>query len=97
MSVLAQQVVNPTVRDPDNVPEKFANGPVNVNLTGAFATLTFTNVRPDLTQAFKGEVKDFSAIVVTRLTMPTESLVQLRELLNRTIQQPTSIGSFLKQ
>jgi hypothetical protein len=87
-------MVTPVIRDPNNVAETLVNGPINVNIMGTFATLTFTNVRPDVAQAFKGEVKDFSAVVSSRLTMPIEILVQLRDMLNQMIQnQPIAPGS----
>lgn len=99
---IGQQVVNPPILDPNGVTETFVNGPINLSVVGSMATLTFTSVRPDLKQAFNGSIKDVSAIVVSRLTMPVENLVQLREVVNHAVQKappPTSIfaGSPLKQ
>jgi hypothetical protein len=97
MSALTH-VVTPVVRDSDNVTDTFVNGPINLNVMGQVATLTFTTVRPDSAQAFKGQVKDFSAVVTSRLTMPLETLVQLRELLSNSVQkQPPVPGSSLTQ
>jgi hypothetical protein len=86
MTFQPQQVVNPVTTDPNNVPETYANGPVNVTVMGPCATLTFTTVRPDIEQIMKGtEVTKHSAIVVTRITMPSECLGGLKDLLNRMI------------
>src|ERR1700694_5840801 len=46
MSILTQQVTAPPVCDPNSVPETFVNGPISMQSMGAFATLTFTSVRP---------------------------------------------------
>ena len=104
MSISAQQVVNLSVEDPNAIAETFANGPFNLNILGSVATLTFTSVRPDVTKMFSGNANDLSAIVVSRLTMPVEHLVQLRQLLAQVIVEPSSMppapmanGSTLKQ
>ena len=87
MSALAQQVINPVVTDPDNVPETYANGPININIMGPCATLTFTNVRPDIGQLMKGEqVTKHSAVVRVRVTLPNECLVGLKAALNQMIK-----------
>jgi hypothetical protein len=86
MSVIPQQVINPSVTDPQNVAEILVNGPVNLTVMGQFATMTFTTVRPNLNQAFKGQAKDYSAVVTARVTMPLEMLAQLRTLLNSNVQ-----------
>jgi len=103
MSISAQQVVNPTVVDPNSVDETFVNGPINLNIMGSTATLTFTSVRPDVKKMFSGNGQDLSAIVVLRLTMPTEHLLQLRQLLSQAmpafpeLQGMVTTGSTLKQ
>ncbi|MEH2485259.1 hypothetical protein [Bradyrhizobium sp. AZCC 2230] len=103
MSISAQQVVNPTVVDPNSVDETFVNGPINLNIMGSTATLTFTSVRPDVKKMFNGNGQDLSAIVVLRLTMPTEHLLQLRQLLSQAmpalpeLQGMVTTGSTLKQ
>ncbi len=99
---IGQQFVNPPVSDPNGVNETLSNGPINLSIVGTMATMTFTTVRPDVKQAFTGSVKDVSAIVVSRLTMPFENLVQLRDMLNQTIQNaapltPTFPGTPRKQ
>jgi hypothetical protein len=81
-----QQVVNPVATDPNNVAETYANGPVNLNVMGPCATLTFTNIRGDIGDLMKGgAVTKHSAVVVARVTMPTECLVGLKDLLNKMI------------
>jgi hypothetical protein len=83
---MAQQVINPIAVDPNNVAESYANGPVNVNVMGPCATLTFTNIRGDVGQLMKGaEATKHSAVVVARVTMPTENLAGLKDLLNKMI------------
>ena len=100
MTISAQQVLNPTLSDPNFVPETYVNGPINMSVMGQVATLTFTSVRPDVKQLFKGNVTDLSAVVVVRLALPLETLVQLREMLSQNVQ-PTPMnmttGSTLKQ
>lgn len=100
MSAISHQVVTPTVRDPNSVPETLANGPINMNVMGNFVTLTFTQVRPDVAQLFKGKVniQDLAADVVVRVTMPVENLIQLKEMLAHPVfQAPLPGGSALKQ
>jgi hypothetical protein len=95
MTALVQQVVTPEIRDPDGVSETLANGPINLNTMGNFATLTFTNVRPDIGQLFKGkfDAKDLTAVVVSRITMPLENLIQLKTLLEHcVVQKPAQFG-----
>lgn len=104
MSISAQQVTNPPVSDPNMVPETLVNGPINMSVIGSIATLTFTSVRPDVKEVFGGDMKNLSAIVVSRLSMPMENLVQLREMLSHVVQtapsmppMPMANGSPLKQ
>ena len=98
MTAIVQQMVTPVVRDLGNVAETFVNGPINLNVMGNVATLTFTTVRVDLPQSIKEQPKDFSAVVSSRLTMPLETLIQLREMLSKSIQpQPISMGSLRSQ
>src|SRR5262245_11013726 len=93
MSTLAQQVIHPKAIDPNNVQEIYANGPINVNIIGPCATLTFTNIRPDIAQAIKGgEVKDHNAVVVARITIPVQGVVEIKNLLNQMlIDQPVPL------
>src|SRR5262249_43556780 len=99
LSQIAQQVVKPTAIDPNCVPETYSNGPVNLNITGPCATLTFTTVRADIGEVMSGkQATTHFAVVTGGVTMPLDCLVKLRDLLNKTIQnQPMAPGSTLKQ
>lgn len=95
MSQIPQQVINPVAVDPNNIPETYANGPINLNIMGPCGTLTFTTVRGDIGELMAGkQATTHHAIVTSRVTTPIENLVQLRDLLNRLIQeQPMAPGS----
>jgi hypothetical protein len=100
MTAIMQQAVTPVIRDPNSVSETLANGPINMNLMGNFVTLTFTQMRPDVGQLFKGKVnvEDLTAVVVSRVTMPMECLIQFKAMLDHSIIQKVPIsGSLLKQ
>jgi hypothetical protein len=72
--------------DPDNVQETFVSGPINCNISGAVALLTFTNVRANADDLLRGKGDpELTAIVRSRLIMPIELLVNLRNLLNQMI------------
>jgi hypothetical protein len=96
MTAIQQQVVTPIIRDPNSVTETLANGPINMNMMGNFVTLTFTQVRPDVGQLFKGKVQDLTAVVVSRVTIPIECLIQLKTMLDHSViqTQPDSGSSF---
>jgi hypothetical protein len=92
MSIVAQQVVVPKVCDPNNVSETLANGPINMNVLGNLVTFTFTHVRLDVGKLFEGQfdVNKLSAIVVARVTIPMEQLVQLKTMLEQSVvEMPT--------
>ena len=103
MTAIAQQVVTPEVRDPNSVPETLANGPINMNTMGNYVTLTFTQVRPDVGQLFKGKVdlQNLTGVVVSRITMPVECLIQFKMMLDHSViktQTPMPFnGSGVKQ
>ncbi|HWX85771.1 MAG TPA: hypothetical protein VNZ48_19395 [Xanthobacteraceae bacterium] len=75
------------------------NGPINFNIMGPCATLTFTVARGELDQLMKGQqLSKLSATVVSRVTMPVQLAAELRNLLNKLIQdQPIAPGSNLTQ
>jgi hypothetical protein len=83
-----QQPQQPTVADPDSVPEIFCDGQFNVSVIGNFATLTLTHARPDEAKLFKEGIIDMRAVVRARVVMTLNNLVALRDLLNRIIQEP---------
>jgi hypothetical protein len=75
---------HPPVTDPDNIPEVFCDGQMNVAIRGNLATITFTHVRPDPTPMFKdGTVRATARVVIT-----VPNLIALRDLLNRVITAP---------
>lgn len=92
MTATVQQT--PVVRDVGNVTEVFVNGPINMNVMGNVATLTFTTVRVDLPTSPSVQPTELSAVVTNRVTMPIEVLFALREMLTKSIQtQPMPLGS----
>src|SRR5690349_9553501 len=98
MNDIAQQIIHPVACDPDRVVETCANGPINVQGFGSICTLTFTAVRPkDVGALMKGAATDYSAVVVSRLVLPVENAIELRNLLNRTFADKPQAGMFLKQ
>lgn len=86
----------PLVIDPDNVPEIFCDGRVNLSIKGNLATLTFTHVRSDAGALFSGTI-DPKSVVRARIVTTLANLDSLRELLNGLIQSqmpaPTSAQS----
>jgi hypothetical protein len=80
----------PIVTDPDNVPEMLCDGQLNVVVTGTYATLTFTRIRPDVTVMFRDGWIDPKSIVRARIVTSLNNLVALRDLLNRIIQDPNT-------
>ena len=87
---MADQPKQPTVTDPDNVPEMLCDGQVNVAVTGPYATLTFTHTRPDATIMFRDGLVDPKSVVRARIVTSMNNLVALRDLLNRIIQDPAT-------
>jgi hypothetical protein len=85
---MPDQPKQPTVTDPDNVPEMLCDGQLNVAVTGPYATLTFTHTRPDVAVMFRDGLIDPKSIVRARIVTSMNNLVALRDLLNRIIQDP---------
>jgi hypothetical protein len=79
---------NPPVSDPDNVPEIFSDGQMNVTIRGNLATITFTHVRADPTPMFKDGTLSPIAVVTARIIVTFQNLTALRDLLNRVITTP---------
>jgi hypothetical protein len=80
------QLPQPPVTDPDAVPEIWVNGPVNVNITGPVAAITFAHVRPDPADIFVNKQPATAVSVVrARIVMPLAGLAGLRDLLNQII------------
>jgi hypothetical protein len=83
---------HPSVIDPDNIPETFATGPLNIEVTGPVAILTFTHARNDISDLMAGKQPPAMSVVV-RARMPTEALGALRDVINQIIgaSAPSSI------
>lgn len=74
-----------SAKDPHNVPDIFVNGPINLHNMGNHVTLTFTSVRPNGDMQLAPQMTaqpNLTAVVVSRLTLPMELAVQLKELLH---------------
>src|SRR2546425_2825529 len=85
---------HPSVIDPDNIPETFATGPLNIEVTGPVAILTFTHARNDISDLMAGKQPPaVSAVVRARIVMPAEALGVLRDVINQMIgaSAPSSI------
>ena len=85
---------HPSVIDPDNIPETFATGPLNIEVTGPVAILTFTQARNDISDLMaRKQPPAMSAVVRARIVMPTEALGALRDVINQMIDvsAPSSI------
>jgi hypothetical protein len=78
---------NPSVSDPDKVPEIFCDGRLNFHAHGNLGTLTFTHLRSDAGDLFNGTIRK-QEIVRARITMSLDNMAALRDLLVRLIQSP---------
>ncbi len=85
---MADQHQNPPVTDPDNVPEIFSDGQMNVAIRGPLAVITFTHVRANPTPMFKDGTIEPIAVVTARIVVTVPNLVALRDLLNIVITTP---------
>jgi hypothetical protein len=91
MSSSAQVTITPTVLDRPEIAETFVNGPMSIQGLGATLTIIFTVVRPNFAQAVQGHVRDYVAPVATRVTMPVETAIELKKLLNQTLPDQPNI------
>src|SRR5262245_41972295 len=85
---------HPSVIDPDNIPETFATGPLNIEVNGPIAILTFTHARNDIHDLMAGKQPPaMNAVVRARIVMPTKTLGALRDVINQIIgaSAPSSI------
>jgi hypothetical protein len=89
---MANQPQQAPVIDPDNVLETLCDGQFNILVTGQLATLTFTHWRPDAARLFGGAVNN-SAVVRARIVLTLQSLVGLKDFLNRFVQTAETAGS----
>ncbi|MCW5692496.1 MAG: hypothetical protein KIT48_09030 [Pseudolabrys sp.] len=88
-----QPIGPPAVSDPHKITETFVNGPISLNIVNGLATLTLTTIRPDLHQAMSGaQVSNYDASVSARLVMPLNMLLEMKQLLNRSLQEQHLAG-----
>jgi hypothetical protein len=87
---MADQLQQPPVTNPDNVPETLCNGPFYLSFQGggdtSIAVLTLTNVRPDADPMFQRNTINDRAIVRARIAMSIPNLVALRDLLANNVK-----------
>jgi hypothetical protein len=84
----------PPAADPHDVAETYSNGPINCNIAGPCATLTFTALRGDIDGLLHNRPDTpVRCVVVARVVLPNDALVQLRDLLNRMIQPVHPAGT----
>ena len=77
------------VSDPNNVTEIYANGPFNVMNSGPFVELTFTTVRPDISEIFaRSQNPAIKATVAARILMP----LSVAQNLARTLAQGLAVS-----
>jgi hypothetical protein len=99
---MQQHMIAPVPCDPNNVPETFTNGPISIQGMGHTVTIAFTSIRPsDVGASMKPttQTPQFSAVVVSRMTMPIEIAAELKKLLDRTFidQSSAAPGTQTKQ
>src|SRR5262249_2085772 len=70
------------ILDPHLVEEKVCDGPINVQWRGNRGTITCTHPRPKPAPLFAGKV-EYDLVVQARIACPVESLISLRDTLNR--------------
>jgi hypothetical protein len=73
----------PPAIDPDCVPETLCDGPVNVQWTGGRAVITFTHARAKPGPLFEKGENQIEAIVRARIATSVDTLLGIRDLLNR--------------
>jgi hypothetical protein len=81
-----QQPANPPAADPDHIPETLCTGRFYLTWSGRLATLTMTHVRPDAAAMFDSGTINDHTIVRARIVTTFENMVELRNLLNRSIK-----------
>jgi hypothetical protein len=88
MATQPQQPRQLPVIDADNVPETLCIGPFYLSLhdQGRFATLTFTQVRPEAGSMFERNTAVDRAIVRARIVTNLPSLIALRDLLVKNVR-----------
>jgi hypothetical protein len=72
----------PTVSDPDNVPETFCDGPIHLDIVGDLATLTFFHERPDPASWFSSVPRDPNLVVRARVVLTTANLIAIKSMID---------------
>jgi hypothetical protein len=85
---MSDQLQQPEVIDPDNVPETLCEGMFNISFAGPNAVITFTHIRPEPGPLFTGTVNP-KLIVRSRIVTSVPNLVALRDLLNDMLRAVT--------
>ncbi len=80
---MTDQLQQPPVMDPDNVPETLCDGQINLQITGGLACLTFTHLRAEPGRLFADGTIHAAPIVRARIVTPVPNIVALKEMLNR--------------
>jgi hypothetical protein len=82
----------PPTTDPDHVAETLADGPFNISINGGLATITFTQVRPEVGPLFAAETMNPQAVVRARIVTTTSNLEAMRDLIGRLLQAGSGIA-----
>jgi hypothetical protein len=85
---MSDQLQQPEVIDPDNVPETLCEGMFNISFAGPNAVITFTHIRPEPGPLFTGTVNP-KLIVRSRIVTSVPNLVARRDLLNDMLRAVT--------
>ncbi len=83
---MANQPLSTTVIDLDRVPDTLCDGPFNIAVFGPLVTITFTHIRPDVSQVFANANFVPSAVVRARIVLTLQNLTALKDTLNAFIQ-----------
>jgi len=87
---MANQLAPAAVSDPDGVPEYVCDGPFNISVLGPLATITFTHIRPEVSQLFANATFVPNAVVRARIVLNLQNLTALKDTLNAFIQTVTA-------
>jgi hypothetical protein len=87
---MTNQLAPTTVIDPDRIPEYLCDGPFNISVLGPLATITFTHIRPEISQLFANTTFVPNAVVRARIVLNLQNLTALKDTLNAFIQTATA-------
>jgi hypothetical protein len=89
---MPNQLAPAAVCDPDRVPEYICDGPFNISVLGPLATITFTHIRPEVSQLFANTTFVPNAVVRARIVLNLQNLTA-KDTLNAFIQPATASES----